>query len=73
MRVMILHTPADSAEPGLLLHLQEILRCGSIEVETVVLGEAGLPLPYYSAGGTRRMTRNIVTNSVAVSRRSRPT
>ena len=50
MKVMILHTPADAAKPGLLLHLQEILERGSVEVETVIFSESGLPLPHYYAG-----------------------
>ncbi len=49
MRVMILHTPADDATPGLLLHLREILERGVIDVETLVCSETGLPLPCYAA------------------------
>ncbi len=49
MRVMILHTPADDATPGLLPHLREILERGAIEVETLVCSETGLPLPCYAA------------------------
>jgi len=51
MKVTILHTPADSAAPGLLLHLREILERGSIEVGSLVCSETGLPLPRYTGGG----------------------
>jgi hypothetical protein len=50
VKVTILHTPADASQPGLLLHLQQILAKGAIEVGALVLSEVGLPLPRYTGG-----------------------